>query len=66
MAPRNNGAEAMYLWASEPGLDAQDLLTCQAEFPKSSSAENTARFNPPPMGWNLFGGLARPKSRGTK
>jgi choline dehydrogenase len=64
MAPRNNGVEAMYFWASEPGLDSPDLLTCQAEFPKSSSAENTARFNPPPMGWNLFAGLARPKSRG--
>jgi choline dehydrogenase len=25
---------------------------------------NTARFNPPEVGWSLFGGLVQPKSRG--
>jgi choline dehydrogenase len=62
--PRNTGVEAMYFWTSDPSLDAPDLLTCQAEFPKSSSAENTVRFAPPERGWNLFVGLAQPKSRG--
>ena len=47
--PRNNGVEAMYFWTSEPSIDSPDLLTCQAEFPKCSSAETTVRFNPP--GW---------------
>lgn len=64
LPPRNNGVEATYFWTSDPGLDAPDLQTCQAEFPKSSSAENTARFRPPETGWNLFGGLVQPKSRG--
>lgn len=60
----NNGVEATYFWTSIRGLDCRDLQTCQAEFLKSSSAENTARFRPPNTGWNLFGGLARRKSRG--
>lgn len=64
LPPRNNGVEATYFWTSDPGLDSPDLQTCQAEFPKSSSAENTARFRPPETGWNLFGGLVQPKSRG--
>jgi choline dehydrogenase len=64
LPPRNNGVEATYFWTSDPGLDAPDLQTCQAEFPKSSSAENTTRFRPPETGWNLFGGLVQPKSRG--
>jgi choline dehydrogenase len=62
--PRNNGVEGVYFWASDPSIESPDLMTYQAEFPKSSSAENTARFNLPQMGWNLFGGLAQPKSRG--
>jgi choline dehydrogenase len=64
LVPRNNGVEATYFWTSDTGLDAPDLQTCQAEFPKSSSAENTARFCPPEAGWNLFVGLMQPKSRG--
>ncbi|OSC25629.1 oxidoreductase [Mycobacterium vulneris] len=64
LPPRNNGVEATYFWTSITGLDSPDLQTCQAEFPKSSSAENTARFRPPETGWNLFGGLVQPKSRG--
>lgn len=61
---RNNGVEATYFWRSDPSLESPDLQTCQAEFPKSSSIENTKRFNPPESGWNLFAGLAQPKSRG--
>jgi choline dehydrogenase len=61
---RNNGVEATYFWTSDPGLESPDLQTCQAEFPKSSSVENTKRFNPPESGWNLFPGLVQPKSRG--
>ena len=64
LPPRNNGVEAMYFWTSDSSLEAPDLQTCQAEFPKSSSAENTLRFKPPESGWNLFGGLLQPKSRG--
>jgi choline dehydrogenase len=64
LAPRNNGVEATYFWTSDASLDSPDLQTCQAEFPKSSSAENTARFCPPEAGWNLFVGLMQPKSRG--
>ncbi|MDT7740771.1 MAG: choline dehydrogenase [Mycobacterium sp.] len=64
LPPRNNGVEATYFWTSDPGLDSPDLQTCQAEFPKSSSIENTVRFRPPEIGWNLFGGLVQPQSRG--
>ena len=56
--------EATYFWRSDPGLDSPDLQTCQAQFPKSSSAENTKRFNPPEADWNLFPGLVQAKSRG--
>src|SRR5262249_2706668 len=31
---------------------------------KSSSAENTKRFNVPAAGWNLFAGIVQPESRG--
>jgi choline dehydrogenase len=64
LPPRNNAVEATYFWTSDSALSSPDLQTCQAEFPKSSSAENTARFSPPQAGWNLFGGLLQPKSRG--
>jgi choline dehydrogenase len=63
LAPRNNGAEAVFFWKSNPGLDAPNLQTCQAEVP-FCSAENRARFNPPPAGWSLYGAVVRPKSRG--
>jgi choline dehydrogenase len=62
--PRNNGVDATYFWTSDPSLDAPDLQTCQAEFPKSSSPENTTRFGPPAGSWNMFAGLLQPKSRG--
>jgi choline dehydrogenase len=62
--PRNNGVEATYFWTSDSSLDAPDLQTCQAQFPKSSSPENTARFGAPAGAWNLFAGLIQPKSRG--
>lgn len=61
---RNAGVEATYFWTSETGRGSPDLQTCQAEFPKSSSAENSARFRLPEAGWNLFGGLVQPQSRG--
>jgi choline dehydrogenase len=64
ITPRNNGVEATYFWRSDPSLDSPDLQTCQAQFPKSSSAENTKRFNPPEASWNLFPGLVQAKSRG--
>jgi choline dehydrogenase len=64
ITPRNNGVEATYFWRSDPGLDSPDLQTCQAQFPKSSSAENTKRFDPPEASWNLFPGLVQAKSRG--
>jgi choline dehydrogenase-like flavoprotein len=63
LAPRNNGGEATFFWKSDPDLETPDLQTCQTEFPKSS-AENAARFGLPESGWALFGGIARPKSRG--
>jgi choline dehydrogenase len=63
LAPQNNGSEATFFWRSNRELDAPDLQTCQGEFP-FCSAETAAKFNPPPAGWTLFGGLVRPKSRG--
>lgn len=62
--PRNNGVEATYFWTSDAGMTAPDLQICQAQFPKCSSAENAARFDLPPTGWNQFGGLIQSKSRG--
>jgi choline dehydrogenase len=55
--------EAIFHWKSNPGLDTPDLMVCQAEVP-ICSAENAARFNPPPGSWALLGGVVRPKSRG--
>jgi choline dehydrogenase len=60
---RNGLCEATYFWKSESGLDSPDLQACQEQAPRSS-AENTARFGLPAIGWNLFGGVVRPKSRG--
>ena len=64
LIPRNNGVEATYFSTSDSSATTPDIQTCQAEFPKSSSIENTARFSPPQAGWNLFPGLIQPKSRG--
>ncbi|HEY0803019.1 MAG TPA: GMC family oxidoreductase N-terminal domain-containing protein [Steroidobacteraceae bacterium] len=62
-APRNNMAEATFFWKSDPNLDTPDLHTCQGEMPMST-AETATQFSPPAGSWTLFGGLARPKSRG--
>lgn len=64
LSPHNNGVEATYFWSSDVSVDSPDIQTCQAEMPKSSSSENTARFAPPDAGWNLFPGLVQAKSRG--
>lgn len=64
LTPRNNGVEATYFWASDSSVATPDIQTCQAEFAKSSSVENTLRFTPPEAGWNLFPGLVQAKSRG--
>jgi choline dehydrogenase len=63
LAPRNNGGEATFFWKSNPGLDTPDLQTCQVEVPLCS-AETSAKFNPPPASWTMYGGVVRPKSRG--
>jgi choline dehydrogenase len=63
LPPQNGLCEATYFWKSEPGLDSPDLQTCQEQAPRSSP-ENAARFGLPAIGWNLFGGIMRPKSRG--
>jgi choline dehydrogenase len=63
LEPGNNGVEATFFWKSEPEHDGPDLQACPAEFTKSS-LENIAKFGPPVNCWTLFGGLARPKSRG--
>lgn len=64
LVPHNNGVEATYFWPSDASLSSPDVQTCQGQFPKSSSIENTNRFHPPAAGWNLFPGLVQPKSRG--
>jgi choline dehydrogenase len=61
--PRNNGAEAMVFWRSDPTLDTPDLQICLAEFP-IASAENAANYPIPEHGWSLCAGVIRPKSRG--
>lgn len=63
LEPRNNGAEAMVLWKSDPGRTAPDLQICVAEFPLSS-AENAATYGLPEHGWTACAGVLRPKSRG--
>jgi choline dehydrogenase len=63
LSPRNNLAEAMVFWRSDPALDAPDLQIVHGEFTKSTP-ENVARFRLPDNGWILFGGIEKPKSRG--
>jgi choline dehydrogenase len=60
---RNTGAEALFFWKSDAGLDTPDLQACQVES-SFSSAENTSRFGVPESGWSWVGGVVRPKSRG--
>ncbi|WP_338240471.1 GMC family oxidoreductase [Aurantiacibacter hainanensis] len=62
LAPRNSGSEATLYWKTRPELEAPDLLFCQVEFPVPS--ERTAALGVPEHGWTMFGGLARPQSRG--
>jgi choline dehydrogenase len=63
LAPRNSASEATFFWKSNPGLDTPDLQGCQVEVP-FASPEMAARFKLPAASWTLFGGVARPKSRG--
>ncbi|HWJ75410.1 MAG TPA: GMC family oxidoreductase N-terminal domain-containing protein [Kaistia sp.] len=63
LAPRNNLSEAIIYWKSRAGLDAPDLLICEAEVPKSTP-ENAVQFGLPAAGWSLFGAVAQPKGRG--
>jgi choline dehydrogenase len=63
LAPRNSASEATFFWKSDPGLDTPDLQGCQVEVP-FASPEMAARFTLPADSWTLFGGVARPKSRG--
>jgi choline dehydrogenase-like flavoprotein len=63
LTPHNNGGEITYFCQSDPGLDHPDIQVCLAEFTKTS-AENAAKFQPPPNSWTLFAGMQRPKSRG--
>ncbi len=63
LPPRNTMSESIFFWRSKSEPDSPDVFACQAEVPKSS-VENAARFPLPASGWTLFGGVARPKSRG--
>ena len=63
LAPRNSASEATFFWKSDPGLDTPDLQGCQVEVP-FASPEMAVRFSLPADSWTLFGGVARPKSRG--
>jgi choline dehydrogenase len=63
LTPRNSASEATFFWKSNPGLDTPDLQGCQVEVP-FASPEMAARFNLPADSWTLFGGVARPNSRG--
>ena len=60
---RNTGAEALFFWKSDAGLDTPDVQACLSEFP-FSSGENGNRFGMPDFGWSWFAGVVRPKSRG--
>lgn len=62
LAPRNSGSETTMYWKSRPDVASPDLLFCQVEFPVPS--ERTAALGVPEHGWTMFGGLARPQSRG--
>src|SRR3984893_1625058 len=63
LPPPNTLPETTFFWKSSSGRETPDLQTCQNEIPLSS-AENAARFGLPVSGWSLFGGIARPKTRG--
>ena len=59
----NNGAEAMVLWKSDPGLDAPDLQIAVAELSLTSAA-NADKYDVPEHGWTACTAVLRPKSRG--
>ncbi|ORJ57824.1 oxidoreductase [Mycobacterium simiae] len=61
--PRRVRSEATMYWPGVSGLAAPDLFACSIWAPHAT-AENIARFGQSPHGWSLFGGLARPSSRG--
>lgn len=63
LAPRNNGCEATFFWKSNPSLDTPDIQTCQAEG-AFAAPEMLAKYNVPVGSWSMFGGIARPQSRG--
>lgn len=62
LPPHNNMSESTVYWTLSDS-STPDALICQVEVPMASD-ETVARFGLPPSGWTLFGGLARPKSRG--
>jgi choline dehydrogenase len=64
LPPHNTGSEAVCFWKSDPSLDGPDLQIAQAEIPLST-AETAARFHPPADSWTMWGGVVRPKSRGS-
>jgi choline dehydrogenase len=64
LSRHNNGAEATFFCRSDSGLDHPDIQVCLGEATKTS-AENAAKFSPLPNGFTLFGGLEKPRSRGS-
>lgn len=63
LPPRNAMSEATFYWKSSPERESPDLMASQGEIAKSSP-ENSEKFGLPVSGWNLFGAVVRPKSRG--
>ncbi|MCV7167309.1 GMC family oxidoreductase N-terminal domain-containing protein [Mycobacterium stomatepiae] len=56
--------EASMYWRSEPTIEHPDLFATFGVAPLASP-EVALRYSLPQAGWNLFGALARPVSRGT-
>lgn len=57
-APRNNMTEATFYWKSNSESAVPDMFACQLEVP-FASAENTAKFKMPTVGWTMHGAVAR-------